>query len=246
MKWKRNTGFDQIEDRRGQGGGGFGLPGRRRPAAASRSRSPAARPAAGSAASSCSSSCSCCSAACWAVAGCRIWAGCRAAASRRARRDAEPAERDRPTAGLRSSRTSRRSGANRSAPRVATTPRPSSSCSMGRRSRRAVRPRRRPARSTARPTRRSISISASSMSCKSRFGASGGDFAMAYVVAHEFGHHIQTVLGISERVQQMAGPGSEPAGTTCRSARSCRPTAWPASGRIRRRAISRPATSMRR
>jgi uncharacterized protein len=25
MKWKRNTGFDQIEDRRGQGSGGGGL-----------------------------------------------------------------------------------------------------------------------------------------------------------------------------------------------------------------------------
>jgi uncharacterized protein len=39
---------------------------------------------------------------------------------------------------------------------------------------------------------------------KSRFGASGGDFAMAYVVAHEFGHHLQTVLGISEEVQRLA------------------------------------------
>jgi predicted metalloprotease len=33
-----------------------------------------------------------------------------------------------------------------------------------------------------------------------RFGASG-DFAQAYVIAHEVGHHVQTLLGITGRVQ---------------------------------------------
>jgi predicted metalloprotease len=35
---------------------------------------------------------------------------------------------------------------------------------------------------------------------KDRFGAPG-DFAMAYVIAHEFGHHVQTLLGISDQVR---------------------------------------------
>ncbi len=34
-----------------------------------------------------------------------------------------------------------------------------------------------------------------------RFGAPG-EFARAYVVAHEIGHHVQNLLGVSERVQQ--------------------------------------------
>lgn len=43
---------------------------------------------------------------------------------------------------------------------------------------------------------------------KTRFGAPG-DFAQAYVIAHEVGHHIQNQLGTSEKVQRMKGRVSE-------------------------------------
>lgn len=41
-----------------------------------------------------------------------------------------------------------------------------------------------------------------------QFGAPG-DFAQAYVVAHEIGHHIQTLLGVSRRVDQLRQGASE-------------------------------------
>lgn len=43
---------------------------------------------------------------------------------------------------------------------------------------------------------------------KNRFGAPG-DFAQAYVIAHEVGHHIQKLLGTSDKVDAMRGRLSE-------------------------------------
>jgi predicted metalloprotease len=43
---------------------------------------------------------------------------------------------------------------------------------------------------------------------KNRFHA-GGDFAMAYVVAHEVGHHIQKLLGLSDKIDRLRQQLSE-------------------------------------
>ncbi|WP_026730334.1 KPN_02809 family neutral zinc metallopeptidase [Flavobacterium denitrificans] len=44
---------------------------------------------------------------------------------------------------------------------------------------------------------------------KNKFGARGGDFAIAYVIAHEIGHHIQTLLGTSAKMRQAQEGKSE-------------------------------------
>nr|WP_199001801.1 neutral zinc metallopeptidase [Flavobacterium sp. ASV13] len=44
---------------------------------------------------------------------------------------------------------------------------------------------------------------------KNKFGAQGGDFAIAYVIAHEIGHHVQTLLGTSTKMHQAQQGKSE-------------------------------------
>lgn len=42
-----------------------------------------------------------------------------------------------------------------------------------------------------------------------QLGGSGGDFAEAYVLAHEYGHHVQNLLGTMGKVRTQQGPTSD-------------------------------------
>ena len=58
-----------------------------------------------------------------------------------------------------------------------------------------------------------------------RFGAPG-DFAQAYVIAHEFGHHVQNLLGLTDRVQQDRRAGANSASVALELQADCFAGLW--------------------
>ena len=56
---------------------------------------------------------------------------------------------------------------------------------------------------------------------RDRFGAEGGDFAIAYVIAHEVGHHVQHQLGVLDKTQNMRRQLREAQGNQDQFRRGC-------------------------
>ena len=66
-----------------------------------------------------------------------------------------------------------------------------------------------------------------------------GDFAQAYVLAHEVAHHVQNLTGFSEIVNQVRSQGDERFTNQIRCDWNCRPIFSPVSGLIM---LTRPTT----
>lgn len=80
------------------------------------------------------------------------------------------------------------------------------------------------------PGDRKVYLDMDFFSTMSRQLGAPGEFARAYVVAHEVGHHVQNLLGISGKVDAMRGRVSEREQNAMSVRLVRRPTVWPASG----------------